>query len=544
VRASDIEGDVTEVSVSFETEAPPPVVVTPILSFAGQNAGDQLGLSLAPAGDVNQDGFRDLVAGARGSDQGASEAGAALVYSGADGALLLTLLGEAAGDSFGKDVDLIGDLDLDGHTDLLVVAPLDATLLDEGGSARVVSGLDGSELYTVYGANEGARFGSSVTATGDVNGDGVLDFAVGAHQDSSAITLAGRLDVFSGLDGSLLWRVDGEADGIQLGISVAGPGDVNLDGKADVLVGAWGDDTNGLSAGGARVYSGEDGSLLYSFLGDSADDHMGNAVGRVGDVDGDGASDLLVAAWVADQPEPNAGLARVFSGADGSLIHEIQGPSAQAQFGAGLEGVGDIDADGHADFIVGAPYETGPQGERGSTRLYSGKDMTELAIFRGPDEQSLWGFDVAGVGDMDGDGLLDLAIGEPWNPSAGALTGAAHVFSGAALSTQSLDVGEGGAARIEFALGAQHAGRSYHVVGSVDGLPGLDPWSLHSLAVQGSSELEGGLGIVDPSGRATALLLLAPGRAAGLQGNALVHELWLEGERAPSARSEPLLLID
>ena len=168
------------------------------------------------------------------------------------------------------------------------------------------------ELYTFNGDNAFDRFGSSVSGAGDVNGDGFDDFIVGAFGDDNNGNYSGSARVFSGADGSVLFTVSGDSLYDEFGRSVSGAGDVNGDGFDDLIVGAFGDDNNGNQSGSARVFSGADGSVLFTFNGDSAGDYFGFSISGAGDVNGDGFDDLIVGARSDDNNGSNSGSARVF----------------------------------------------------------------------------------------------------------------------------------------------------------------------------------------------------------------------------------------
>jgi hypothetical protein len=136
----------------------------------------------------------------------------------------------------------------------------------------------------------------------------------------------------------------------------AGLGDVNGDGRADLIVGAYGDDNNGNTSGSARVLSGATGLPLYTFNGDSADDRFGFSVRGAGDVDGDGRADLIVGAYQDDNNGNNSGSARVLSGGTGLPLYTFNGDGLGNAFGISVSGIGDINGDGLADFIVGSQF--------------------------------------------------------------------------------------------------------------------------------------------------------------------------------------------
>ena len=323
-----------------------------LYTFNGDSASDEFGRSVSGAGDVNGDGFADLIVGARFDDNNGPASGSARVFSGVDGSVLYTFDGDSTGDWFGESVSGAGDVNGDGFDDFIVGAPLDSNNLSTSGSAQVFSGSDGSVLYTFNGDSIADNFGTSVSGAGDVNGDGFDDFIVGTEPDPNL-----RLDyvkVFSGINGSVLYTFFSDSTGDDFGFSVSGAGDVNGDGFDDLIVGAPNDDNNGVSSGSARVFSGSDGSVLYNFNGDSFEDFLGSDVSGAGDVNGDGFDDLIVGASGDDNNGFNSGSVRVFSGSDGSLLYEFDGDSGGDGFGRSVSNAGDTNGDGFADFFVGA----------------------------------------------------------------------------------------------------------------------------------------------------------------------------------------------
>jgi len=248
----------------------------------------------------------------------------------------------------------------------------------------VFSGVDGSVLYDFVGDPSTEPdlatdlFGRKVSGAGDVNGDGFDDLIVGAPRDDNNGTESGNARVFSGADGSLLYDIDGDSAGDGFGRPVCGAGDVNGDGFDDFMVGASGDDNNGLESGSVRVFSGVDGSVLYTFDGDPSSDpfgfsdNFGGSLSGAGDVNGDGLADLIVGASGDDNNGTNTGSVRVFSGADGSVLYNFDGDASAGffgdQFGQSVSGAGDVNGDGVADFFVGT--ERGGANNGGYARLF------------------------------------------------------------------------------------------------------------------------------------------------------------------------------
>ena len=395
----------------------------PLYTFHGDSESlfENFGYSVSGAGDVNGDGLADVIVGVAAND---NFRGSARVLSGNDGSVLYNLDGDTSssilGDQFGFSVSGAGDVNGDGIDDFIVGAPNDDNNGAESGNARVLSGSDGSILYDFDGDSAGDLFGRSVSAGGDVNGDGFDDFIVGARGDDNNGTSSGSARVLSGIDGSVLYNFDGDSAGDLLGTSVSGAGDVNGDGRADLIVGAFSDDNNGTSSGSARVLSGIDGSVLYNFDGDSAGDLFGQSVSAAGDVNGDGMADLIVG---ANGNNDFRGSARVLSGSDGSVLYTFDGDNAFDHFGSSVSGAGDVNGDGRADLIVGSPNANN---FRGNARVLSGSDGSVLYNLDGDNEGDSFGLSVSGAGDVNGDGIDDFIIGAPFEEAN--YSGYARVF--------------------------------------------------------------------------------------------------------------------
>ena len=281
---------------------------------------------------------------------------------------------------------------------------------------------DQQVLYS-YDGNFFENLGSDVAGIGDVDGDGFQDFLISVAGSSAGGTDSGRIRVHSGRLGTALLVLDGSASHDSLGASLAGLPDLDGDGTADVFGGAT------QSPGGtgyARAFSGATGAALFTFQGDSSGDRFGADVASAGDVDGDGVADLIVGAPEPGDAGNGPGFARVFSGASGAVLHDVSGTSVGDVFGSEVSGAGDADGDGFADFLVGAAGESGGAFDSGRVRVFSGVDGTVIHTFDGQFSNEGLGIAASSAGDVDADGTVDYVVGA--NPLF--VTGEIFVFSG------------------------------------------------------------------------------------------------------------------
>ena len=204
-----------------------------------------------------------------------------------------------------------GDVDADGVADVIVGVTDDDTGAANGGSVRVLSGADGGELFAFHGTVPQGRFGAAVDGAGDLNGDGHADLlAAASMSDTPNGESTGLVRAFSGADGSVLYALDGDDPGEHLGSSLAGGRDANGDGSPDFAVGAS-FDAAGL--GSVRVVSGADGTAVVSFQGAGPNEGFGSAIDFAGDVNADGFADVVAGAFLDGEGAPDGGSARVFA---------------------------------------------------------------------------------------------------------------------------------------------------------------------------------------------------------------------------------------
>ena len=320
-----------------------------------------------------------------------------------------------------------GDVNGDGTVDIIVGSPGEPSVFGFGGEfgrVQVFSGADGSSLFDILGQDFSDNFGSSVAGVGDVNNDGRDDFIVGIPNDTFN-GATGSAKVFSGLDGSVLYYVLGFAPAGATGAAVTGLGDVNNDGHADFAVASV-----FVGTGLITVYSGISGTTLYSTFGAGG---LDVSIANAGDVNGDGINDLIVGGPARlNNLNQSVGMVSILSGSNGALLRTLFGTNIGSRMGESVDGAGDLDHDGFADFIVGEPGKIAPGvGQVGRARVFSGSTGAPLRTLLGT-SSSIVGRAVSGLGDADGDGTVDFAVSVEASLSAPAsFIPVIRVYSGA-----------------------------------------------------------------------------------------------------------------
>ncbi len=494
---------------------------------------DNFGRSVSSAGDVNGDGYDDLIIGAFGADpNGAGSGETYIVYGGAsapgtDGVPDLsrlaldgngfTLAGISELDDSGISVSSAGDVNGDGYDDLIIGAQSVGTIQGEydrfpgPGEAYVVYGgatgadltldrstLDGARGFALTGISADDEFGFSVSSAGDVNGDGYNDLIIGAngvgssagatyvvYGGASAPGTNGVLDI-SMLDGTNGFTLTGiDADDYS-GRSVSSAGDVNGDGYDDLIIGAYGADLNGNDDAGETyvIYGGAsapgiggvlelsdlDGTNGFTLTGSVRNNHVGFSVSSAGDVNGDGYDDLIIGADGNDPGgEIRAGEAFiVYGGAsapgtngvldlstlDGTNGFILTGIDGFDRVGDSVSSAGDVNGDGYDDLIIGA-QDADPNGNSSAGETYvvyggasapgtggvldlGALDGSNGFILTGIDAADNAGISVSSAGDINGDGYDDLIIGASGADPNGDNSGESYVIYGGATGTESL----------------------------------------------------------------------------------------------------------
>ncbi len=396
---------------------------------------------VASAGDVNNDGHDDVIVGAQ-YEGGGSQVGRAYIFGGNGGGLLYTLMSPNIeyGGYFGVSASSIGDLDGDGFDDILVGACReDAGALDAG-RAYIFRGNEWSCLHTLQSPSPETDgfFGVRVSGTADVNNDGYRDAIVGAYMEHGGAYRAGKVYVFSGNGGNLLLTLQSpnpEYEGY-FGWALSGLRDVDNDGHDEVVVGAKEEDAGASGAGRAYVFGGSNGDLLYQLVSPNptAGGVFGMSLSAIGDADGNGYADVIVGARGENGGAIQAGRAYAFSGNGGGLLYTLQSgsPEVGGGFGYPVSGAGDVDDDGRPDVIVGAQWEDGGAPEAGRTYVFSGDGGGLFYTLQSPQPETggRFGVRVAAAGDMNNDTRADVVVGACAEDGGATDAGRAYVFSG------------------------------------------------------------------------------------------------------------------
>ncbi|MBK7940791.1 MAG: FG-GAP repeat protein [Flavobacteriales bacterium] len=423
-----------------------PVSSSPALVLSSPVTGADYGTAVATAGDLNGDGYSDLVIGAPYANNGQLNEGVVYVHYGSNTGILaapsVVLEVNQQGAQFGCSASTAGDVNGDGFSDLIVGA---RTWEDD-----VVNQLSEGAAFVFYGSAGGVatvpnvtlqmnqasdNFGSNVACLGDINNDGYSDVGVGAYLSAYPSFQEGAVVVFlgsaAGLNIAPTHRLERNQGGAHFGRSLACAGDINGDGYSDVVIGAsqW-SVAPGFDQGAVFVYHGGPTGLgaglnpapALTLFGTPTvnDNNFGWSVTCAGDVNGDGYSDVAVGAY-RDQigVQTGEGVVRVFHGGAAGLSTTaaiaLESNQNNAWMGRWVSTAGDVNGDGYGDLLVGMPYFANPESQEGQVRLYFGSSagITTPAIFNYElnTPGAFMGECVSTAGDLNGDGFSDFVVG-------------------------------------------------------------------------------------------------------------------------------------
>ncbi len=383
-------------------------------SWIGEADYDNAGIAISSAGDVNGDGYEDILIGAQNNDEGGNNAGKVYLFWGRE-------QGWPRGVNLAQaDVSFVGEVEYD-------------------------------------------NAGIAVAYAGDVNGDGYADFLIGAPNNDERGENTGKVYLFFGKKGSWPKKIPlsqadmsllGEQAGDNAGNALSFAGDVNGDGYADFLIGAKNNDGGGDNAGKCYLVLGKARgwdrkvklAFAASFIGEDRDDNAGNALSYAGDVNGDGYDDFLIGAPANHTNGPESGKAYLILGrADGFAQNldlsrvdaSFVGAKAASRAGNALSFVGDVNQDGLSDFLIAAESNSERGKGAGKCFLFFGRRKgwqknTPLSkadvFFLGEKKGDHFGSAVAYAGDMEGQGKEGFLIGANRNDQSRKNAGKVYFF--------------------------------------------------------------------------------------------------------------------
>ena len=389
-----------------------------IHELTGEAKGSQFGWIARRIGDVDGDKVNDFTTSAPTYSVEGRPAGRIYVYSGKTARLLWKQTGSSS-DRLGLGIESAGDVNADRVPDLIASAP-------GAGKAYVYSGIDGKILLTVGSGDQGETFGRHVSGIGDFNGDGHDDLIVGAPGNSAAGQGAGRAYVFSGKDGASLITLDGERAGDAFGSAVSGYAKKR---QGFLIVGA--PNAGPKKNGRVYVYDSLSNKPKFTIEADETGAQLGAMfLSAVGDVNRDKIPDIYASDFSNTAKGNATGRIYVHSGSDGRRLLELTGEGANDGFGIGSADAGDVNKDGYDDLIVGAWQHSSAARSGGKVYLYSGKDGAQLRAYTCRIPGDTFGFDATGLGDVDGDGFIDLLLTSAWSGVNGFQSGRIFVISG------------------------------------------------------------------------------------------------------------------
>ncbi len=441
----EVIGDLIKILVNARDVIYPitidPLATTAAWMMEGDQAGSEAGTSVKSVGDVNGDGYSDVIVGVPLYDNGQIDEGRSYVYFGSsDGpSASVSWTGEIdqANALFGSSVSNAGDVNGDGYGDFIVGAPGEDKVYGYYGSA---SGPGSSPDWSVSSSNGSQSFGASVSLAGDVNGDGYSDVIIGEPGYSNVFTNQGKVSVFyggsTGLSSSPATVLEGPSMDARFGQSVSGAGNVN------------GDIDSGTSNGFSDVIVGTDNDEVYLLYGSSSGlgnqlvlsgpDNFGISVGGAGDVNGDGYSDVIVGGNLYANGHTDEGFVRLYYGSASGLATtpgwEVESDIVSGELGEVVGLAGDVNGDGYSDVAVSLPGAE-------KVAIYHGSSAGPATTVELSVSASGFGKSLFSAGDVNGDGISDIIVGAPLlDGLAGVDTGGAYIYLGSPGSVSDVPI--------------------------------------------------------------------------------------------------------
>lgn len=370
-----------------------------------------LGTSIAILGDVNGDTIADFAVSAPDSSGVPCRAGRVFVVDGVSGATIRTLYGTDATNSFGARVAAAGDVNGDSIPDLLTSAPIQPFSGTKPSRVRIHSGVDGTVLRDFVPVEEFSPFGIAIAGGHDIDADLVPDvFIVTTQYSNSGGIQLPSVEAFSGATGLRIYELPNPISGA-FAFELEFVGDLDGDGVSDLAIGSYDSDTNGVNSGHVRVVSAATGVTLFDITGADSFDWFGFSLSALGDINGDGKPDFAAGAANDEIGAPSAGSVSVVSGATGARLWTTAGTYASQRLGYSVTRLADLNGNGIPEVVCGSfGWPTEFQGALDVRDGQTGALIYGLAATAGMP----LGMRLVGSPDTDGDGKGEILNGSPW----------------------------------------------------------------------------------------------------------------------------------